>query len=749
MRRRGEATPQLVGVRFPQIPLANGAIIKKAYIQFELDATAKNTDPFSVAIWAENTDSASTYTNTASTDYELTSRTKSTDSIVWNIPSGAFNTVDEKYNTSDIKTLVQQLVNRTGWKSGNAMAFYIKGKGTREVEAYEGEPEAAASIVIVYDTTITKANNLVEADYTIPSWTLMKRALTMATATPDSTNLSQLELAVANLKTKETPFSVNMTINGDPTSRMGFSWFTNQGIDKGTVQIVAGKASDATAFASPAFIFDADSTNYTTNYCVSANGLLSAAGFANNSKRSYSTHKAIATGLQANTTYSFRVGVDGGWSEIGSFTTAKAGKDAFSFIYFTDPQANTDDMFTVSQKTTHAAKIMYPDANFALTCGDLVETSGSSNAEWEYEQFFSTQQDIWNTTPMAPVMGNHDNSSNKNFTKHFNTAVTTFDKNLATVPGSVYSFVYGDALFMAMEYEDYAKTAYLDSLKAWMKQQVAANPDVKWKIAFYHKTMYTGSASHQSDADGKIICDYFTPVFDSLKIDLALQGHDHVYEVIGPLKGKALVAGAVTNQVISTPTTSTTVGSLTTNPNVTGKWGGTFDVKEGTLYFLNNSGGKKKYQPRTEAQMDAAETALGLTDYFSFFTGRFGQTGEPTFSNISVTSDSINIATYTVDDNGIPTLFDNFKVVKTADAGSVKNSITDKVRVYPNPAGSTIIVDGLDQVDGLDLYNVNGSLAATVSDSNTISVKSLNDGMYMLKVKSGDESIVKLVIVKK
>ena len=67
------------------------------------------------------------------------------------------------------------------------------------------------------------------------------------------------------------------------------------------------------------------------------------------------SNKAIVTGLTANTAYSYRVGKSGAWSSICHFTTAKTTKDPYSFIYFTDPQANTDEMFAVSSKTIHAA----------------------------------------------------------------------------------------------------------------------------------------------------------------------------------------------------------------------------------------------------------------------------------------------------------------------------------------------------------------------------------------------------------
>jgi len=494
------------------------------------------------------------------------------------------------------------------------------------------------------------------AQYTVPSWTLYKRALT------SSTNNPQSKAALVNPKqylvAKSIPYAVNMTINGDPASGMGFTWFTNHGEIEEMINIIKGSAKDTSDFTKPLWTIKATSEAVNNlNYCVAANNLSKLAGIPNNTRKSYTSNKAQVTGLKANTSYSFIVGKPGAWSKIGSFTTAKKNKDDFSFIYFTDPQANSDEQFDISQKTTHAAVNMFPTANFLLSCGDLVNSTGNNNSEWEYEQFFETQQDIWYTKPFVPVIGNHDFSPNKNFYYHFNTAGPSFDKKMATVPGSVYSFVYGDALFMALDFEDYRVNGYLDSLSVWMKKEVLAHPDVKWRIAFYHKTIYTGGNIHQVGLDSKIVRNKMAPLFDELKIDLAIQGHDHIYEVIGPIKNKSLVENAVSKQRKVQPTYRT---------NVTGKLGGTFDVTNGTLYFLNNSSGKKKYEPTDSETMKSVEANLGIVDYFSFFTGRFGQTGEPTFSNITVSTEAININTYTVNDDGKATLFDAISIVKKA-----------------------------------------------------------------------------------
>ena len=505
---------------------------------------------------------------------------------------------------------------------------------------------------------ISLANVLNEDNYTVPSWTVLRRAVKKATTLNDSISMVELQKALDGLKSKEMAYSIVSSLNGDPTSRLGFAWFTNGNITGGKVEIIRGLATTPDAFDTPLLSIEAICANIPgLNYCSKSNGLLDLADIPDNTKKSYTEHKAIAKGLTPNTTYSYRIGKQGAWSETGTFTTAKAGKDQFSFIYTTDPQANTDAMFDISQKTTHAANSMYPDANFWLSCGDLIESWGSNNSEWEYEQFIGTQQDIFMHKPFVPVIGNHDFSINRNFTHHFNTEMNCFDYQNSTVPGSRYSFVYGDALFMGMSFEDYNTPGTLDSIANWMKKQVAAHPDTKWRIAFYHKVLYTGSASHQSDMDSRIVREKMGPVFDELKIDLALQGHDHMYEVLGPIKNNTLVEGAFTDRKVA---------AFDARANLNAKSGGIYNVTSGTLYFLNNSAGKKKYEPRSQEDMSSEDVirATGIPNYFSLFTGHFGQDGNPMFSNITVSTDNILVKTYEVDSSGAALPFDEFKIVK-------------------------------------------------------------------------------------
>lgn len=573
---------------------------------------------------------------------------------------------------------------------------------------------------------------LTKADFTTPAWTKLLQA--------------------SKAKGGSLPYSINMTLNGDPTSRMGFAWFTNVTAAKGKVQLVKKAGATTADFEGTVITKEAIAENIALNYLVAANKI--DAGIEPKTDMNYTKHKVLVDKLEPNTTYSFRVGDNDAWSEIGSFTTARSDKSAYSFIYITDTQAQNSDMFEVSQKTIHAAQRLIPGAQFVLCNGDFVETTGATkpgdeaksfSSEWEWEQWFATMQDVWMQKPLVPAQGNHDRSvRDSNFARHFNTD-NSFNENAGSsttaMDGTVYSFVYGDALFMVINYEDYSADGYFDALKAWMRKQVSEHKDVKWRIATYHKNMFTGSNSHQDDTDGKAVRAAMLATFDELKIDLALQGHDHVYEVVGPVRNasKTLVAEGVQNVEI--------VGQPGARENMTGKKGGVFNVNEGTLYFLNNSAGKKKYEPRNEAAMIAALPKHEVSNYWGLFSGKFGQTGEPTFSRVDVSTGKITIETYTVDDLGQPTLFDSFTVVKDNTTASSSVLKSEQVSVSPNPASDVVRISGV-TADKIELFSAKGDLAKVVRSSNEFNVSGLPSGMYVAKITAESELYFSKVIVK-
>jgi secreted PhoX family phosphatase len=157
------ADPQLVGVRFQNVALPKGAIVTRAYIQFAVDATGKNSNPSDLVAYAEDEDSAVTY-NPAE-NFNISKRKKSTDSVTFSFgPWPLVGEAGANQRTGNIATLVQAIVGRSGWKSGNPMAFMIKGKGTREAESFDGDAPKAPLLVVEYVAPVQVSTRISQAD---------------------------------------------------------------------------------------------------------------------------------------------------------------------------------------------------------------------------------------------------------------------------------------------------------------------------------------------------------------------------------------------------------------------------------------------------------------------------------------------------------------------------------------------------------------------------------------------------------
>lgn len=586
------------------------------------------------------------------------------------------------------------------------------------------------------------ADQLNESDYTIPSFTKMLIAKQAVKMDSSVVNLSALQTSIQNLVNKTMPYTVVATINGNPSTQMGFAWFTNSDVMSGKIQLVSKANAIESDFTSPNF--EINSTQRAVNglnYAVFNNKVLAAANLPNGTKRNYRSHKVVATGLSPNTTYSYRVGFEGSWSEIMSFTTAKNSKDEFKFIYMTDTQVEDDEYIDVTRWAATAAANHATDSRFLLLPGDFVETGTAMNSEWEWEQLLEVGlKPTLKKFPVVSTDGNHDDSPNLNYTHHFNTD-SSFNATAATKPqfhGINYSFVYGDALFIIHSYQDYWRTGYMNLLKTWFRSQAEANPNTKWRIAVVHKNLFTGSG-HQPDADSKIFRQEMLPLFDELKIDFAIQGHDHVYEVIGPIdnKTKTLIPGSISD-VRNVPTHSTL--------NVNGKEGGVYNVEGGTLYFINSTAGRKRYYPYTQAQMEAGFIKHEIPNYWNLFTGKFGQPGLPTFSEIKINSNEITVDTYTANQNFQTSLYDSFKIIKGIESGVKQNKSLNLL--YPSIAKNSVntTLTNIKKVLAVDIAGRSFDLPI---DNQTIDVSKLNNGIYTIQLTVENKTLNSKLIINK
>lgn len=125
---------QTVGIRFAGIAVPQNAKITNAYIQFTTDEA--KSEATSLTIRGQALDNAPTFT-TASQN--ISSRPKTAASASWSPvawPTAGVAGPDQR--TPSLTAVVQEIVDRSGWNNGNALAFSINGSGKRTAAAFEG-----------------------------------------------------------------------------------------------------------------------------------------------------------------------------------------------------------------------------------------------------------------------------------------------------------------------------------------------------------------------------------------------------------------------------------------------------------------------------------------------------------------------------------------------------------------------------------------------------------------------------------
>ncbi|MEN8184614.1 MAG: putative metal-binding motif-containing protein, partial [Myxococcota bacterium] len=142
----GAGELQVVGVRFRDVGVPRDATILGARLRFTVDHA--DDVATSLTIEAEASDDAARFVRSQG---NVTSRPRTSVAVDWNPPEWAGNgTSGPAQTTAELTTLVQEIVDRSGWSAGNAMTFIISGSGQRAAEAYDGMPAHAAILEVEY-----------------------------------------------------------------------------------------------------------------------------------------------------------------------------------------------------------------------------------------------------------------------------------------------------------------------------------------------------------------------------------------------------------------------------------------------------------------------------------------------------------------------------------------------------------------------------------------------------------------------
>ena len=143
----GSQQDQIVGIRFTGVNVPPGATIQNAYIQFQTDEP--DLVATSLTVRGEDVDDALPFSIATS---DISSRATTSSAVSWS--PAAWNTVGEAgpdQQTPNIASILQEIVNRSGWSSGNALAITITGTGERVAEAFDGNAAGAPLLHVEFE----------------------------------------------------------------------------------------------------------------------------------------------------------------------------------------------------------------------------------------------------------------------------------------------------------------------------------------------------------------------------------------------------------------------------------------------------------------------------------------------------------------------------------------------------------------------------------------------------------------------
>jgi hypothetical protein len=255
-----------------------------------------------------------------------------------------------------------------------------------------------------------------------------------------------------------------------------------------------------------------------------------------------------------------------------------------------------------------AQPIINPDGFNGTQPGDTNTPAPPANSGgWDdfdpyvWTSYLSTIQPSSASIPWMFATGNHDVEL---FTASLDAdAVTVADyghlgygghahrldlpKNGPSKCPSVYSFTYGNVAVISVDandlsYEIQGLLGYSGGAQArWLRQTLAefrADPEIDFIIAFYHHCAFSTCESHSSDGGVRKV---LAALFAEYKVDLAIQGHNHLYERSNPIRYDAATNSgkSSTDAVSLSPTEAAVVHPET----------------DGTTYVTVGSAGRPRY----------------------------------------------------------------------------------------------------------------------------------------------------------
>lgn len=246
----------------------------------------------------------------------------------------------------------------------------------------------------------------------------------------------------------------------------------------------------------------------------------------------YRIHEVrLCEGLEPGRTYRYRVGGDGAFSEMFTFTTPREPGtfDTFRVAFAGDSRGAYEDWAQI----VHLMDSHDPD--FMVFNGDAVN-SGTSQAEWD--AWFRAIGGIGARIPILLVHGNHEALSD-----HFFAQVAQ--------PGNEQWFTvkYGNLHLVALNDTPSWSSDDLEEQAVYIDRSFAEGDPDALRMAVHHQGMFAACNTHGSNES---LRDLWVPRFDRNGVRLVLNSHNHIYERSVPIRDGVAVEPAAGATYVTT-----------------------------------------------------------------------------------------------------------------------------------------------------------------------------------------------------
>ncbi len=242
------------------------------------------------------------------------------------------------------------------------------------------------------------------------------------------------------------------------------------------------------------------------------------------------SHALLLTDLTPGTLYHYRVLGDGvPLSEDRTFRTAPGfltPRDPFRFIALGDTGLGGPPQIDV------AAQVALSAPAIGLHIGDLVYPS--LNEAGLKAKYFDMYRETISRAAVYVALGNKDVETDGG-----SLVLDSFYlPEKSPLPERCYSFVYGNALFVALDTNGDLSAS--GKQIAWLDGELSRS-DRMWKIVFFHHAIYSSTPPDLATLADRASLE---PLLDRHRVDLVIQGHNHYYERTYPIQDGANASAA-------------------------------------------------------------------------------------------------------------------------------------------------------------------------------------------------------------